>query len=143
MGEIEARDTEKIEYEVSFLVRDEEGVAEVTRLITQHGGRVTFEGGVRKLPLAYRVEKETHAHFGYFYAYLEPKEANTLLHDLKTSGKILRTLIIKSPVAKEKEGSVVPRQRFGVAPVARPQEPRTPLPLSNEALEKKIEEILQ
>jgi ribosomal protein S6 len=129
------------EYEIAFLVRDEGEVGGISRLLAQHDAHVAFAGPVKKIALAYPVAKETHACFGYFHARMTPGQVPTLERDLEMNKNVLRVLIMKSPFVRERTVSVS-RPR-GVSAPQRPLEVRTSLPLSNEALEKKIEEILQ
>jgi ribosomal protein S6 len=143
-------DIEKKEYEISVLLKAEGDLANVLTFIAQHGGEVTSEAKARNLALAYEIKKHKEAVFAYcnFRAY--PDEAKTLEHDLNSRPDVLRFLIIASPPPAEKAVPAMGAMRRGRRPtrpsgpvsdaVAKPQAPR---PLSNEALEKKIEEILQ
>ncbi len=135
---------EKKEYEVAFLAKEEGDVAELRMIIGQHNGDITFEGPVRRINLAYKIKKESQAHFGYFYVHIVPSDVPALNHDLLTRSKLTRFMVIRAPGVKAKTlTSVKPRSipPKEIRPVAEPK--IGVAPLSNEALEKKIEEILQ
>lgn len=128
----------KKEYELSFLSRTEEGARQVLDVIKAQGADVSFESPVNKITLAYKIEKESTAFFGYFFFSVSPQEIKPIDEALKIKGDILRFLIITPPFAKNS-----PRAAMGQR--NRPQRPaveKPAQPLSNEALEKKIEEIL-
>jgi ribosomal protein S6 len=143
-------DIEKKEYEIAVLLKTEGDLANVLTFIAQHGGEVISEAKARNLALAYEIKKQKEAVFAYcnFRAY--PEEAKTLEHDLNSRQDVLRFLIIASPPPAEKAVPAMGVMRRGRRPTrtAGPTseaatKPQAPRPLSNEALEKKIEEILQ
>jgi ribosomal protein S6 len=140
---------EKKSYELSFLVKDEGGAREVSKLLLQHEVVVRGEGQLKKLNLAYEIKHVSQAYFGFVNFAGFPAEVKSLERDLRSNTAVLRALIIKLP--KEKTGMAA------AAELRRPAKPfvrRRPVgpqleaskaskPLSNEAIEKKIEEILQ
>jgi len=143
--EIEEKTSEK-EYEMSFLASDETGGAAVASLIARLGGRVTLEGSAERILLAYKIEKHTHAHFGYCHFAMAPGAVPGLKDELLRTPSVIRTLIITPPFAKQRIRQV-PFERARSAPRMQvplpPVEQKAPIgPLSNEALEKRIEEIM-
>jgi len=75
------------------------------------------------------------------------EDAKNLEHDLRTQPDVIRSMItVASPVAVQREPTAMPSFPFRAPKRGRAlSEPRpsaAPRPLSNEALEKKIEEIL-
>ncbi len=130
------------EYEISFLAKDETGRDTVLNLLRQEGGGVLMEGPVEKIALAYDIEKNSSAYFGYMHFRLTPDKLPALQRDLGTKSGVFRFLIVTPPFAKTKPRSMG-RPKAAVAPGPVPTRSPEPLPLSNEALEKKIEEILQ
>lgn len=129
----------KKEYEISFLVREEGGAEAVRILIVRHGGEIINASPMRRITLAYTIERETQAYFGFFRVAFPPAAVPLFTHDLQTANLTLRFLVVIPPRARTRK--IEPRE-----PVIEPQRPRQTvgaLPLSNEALEKKIEEILQ
>lgn len=142
--ETEAKD--KKSYEISFLVKEESAVNRITTLIRQHGGDITLETPVRSLALSYKIKKESTLNFGYLHFDMLPEELPALDRNLKTATEVVRFLIITPPFVKAKAtSSPLSRPRATKsAPSKMVQEmSKSPAPLSNEALEKKIEEILQ
>ncbi len=144
-------DIDKKEYEIAVLIKTEADLPNVLTLIGQHEGEISAEPKARNLALAYEIKKHKEAVFAYcnFRAY--PENAKNLEKDLNSRTDVLRSMIIASPPAAEKimpNMGAMRRPRRPMrsatpgaeAPAAKPQAPR---PLSNEALEKKIEEILQ
>lgn len=130
------------EYEISFLTKEEGGGAEIMKLLKQHAFEVEFENPAKKIALAYKIKKELNAYFGFIHAKGDPSEIKNLTHDLESNPQILRFLIITPPFSKAKTVSQKPRPTRISKPKAETEE-KTNLPISNEALEKKIEEILQ
>ncbi len=134
------------EYEVGFLTREEQGKAAVRDLLLRHGGEIYFEGPFEKTPLAYPIKKESSAWFGYFHFKADSAEMPLIQKDLRDETAVLRSLLLTPPFAKREPRMMAPRPRMkGSVPTGpAPAEKRRPegLPLSNEALEKKIEEIL-
>ncbi len=136
-------DIQTKEYEISFLAQDEAGKDAVLSLLRREGGEVLMEGPVEKIALAYDIEKNSSAYFGYMHFRLTPDKLPALQKDLGTENAVLRFLIVTPPFAKTKpRGPGRPKTvpSSGSAPMKPLPEA---MPLSNEALEKKIEEILQ
>lgn len=132
----------KKSYEISFLVRDESAVTEVLRILKEHGAEISLEGSIKNIALAYPIEKIHHAHFGYFHCVLFPDKVMLVDKDLRTNKAVLRFLIVTPPLmSRVKETIPQAAQEREVVKQAAPS--KTSLPLSNEELEKKIDEILQ
>ena len=139
----------KQEYEIAYLSREEGALGGVVSLIKSHQGEPQSEGVVRRIALSYPIKKETQAFFGALRFMMEPDRAKALEHDLRTHAGVLRALVIRVKEKIEKPRS--PRAPHpGISATPRPQSPpperKAPAPaaaLSNEALEKKIEEMLR
>lgn len=135
---------EKKDYEVSFLAREEKGGGEVLHLLTQSGAEVFLEGPLEHITLAYKIQKEPSAYFGYFHFRISPEGIKPLRESLGMKPFILRFLIVSPPLEKPKsrwtpkERTKAPTETLG----EKKKQPET-LPLSNEALERRIEEILK
>lgn len=131
----------KKEYELAFLVKEEGEAPGLATAIKDMGAEILLEGPVRRTALAYEIKKENSAYFGFVQFIAEPDVAKSMETALNLRPEILRFMIITPPSAREKtQPSTAAPQRPG----AKPYEPKTASPtLSNEALEKKIEEILQ
>jgi len=134
--------SEPKEFEISYLVKEEGGSSEVLKLLKQHDFEVDFENPAKKIALAYKIKKETSAYFGFAHFKGDSSQIKSLNHNLESSGHILRFLVITPPFSKTKIVSQKPRPVRAIKPKTETEE-KPNLPLSNEALEKKIEEILQ
>lgn len=133
-------------YEISFLAKDEADAKKGLDFLRRHGAEITFEGPVEMIRLAYPIRHETSAYFGYAHVTLPKSDVPALTHDLRAQGFFLRVLIVTPPFAKMRPRvSLRPRahEAVGAPPVSLERPSASSLPLSNEALEKKIEEILK
>ncbi len=141
------QDTEKQskKYELSFLSKEEGGKEVLLQWINRFGGEVVLEGPVENIVLSYPIEKQTSANFGFVHFNMAPDQAAELSKELKTAGIFLRFLVITPPSVKTNK----PRassSKSGPAealPVVSAERKPVSDTLSNEDLEKKIEEILQ
>lgn len=147
---------DKKEYELGVLVATEDALAPVLELVRQHNGEVAGEPRVKKVALAYEIKKHKEAIFAHFNFHAIPADAKDLENALNINAGVIRFLMIASPapmmVGDRSMGMPMvggPAQRrtrvmrpavVGTAGEIKPSAPKT---LSNEALEKKIEEILQ
>jgi ribosomal protein S6 len=141
---METKEIEKKQYEMSFLVKEEDGAKTVLKFIKELGGDIELEGPVMKVALSYPIKKQTSGFFGYFHFSFSPAEVKHLEHEMETSTEILRHLIITPPFKKIEPR---PRPEAQSASSSRTQAPKAseaarPEALTNEDLEKKIEEIL-
>ena len=133
---------DKKDYEIGFIAKDETGVQKISEVLKRFGADVFFAGPVAKIALAYKINKEPQGFFGFFHFSIEPQRIKEIDHELKVDSSVLRVLIIHPPFLKQKKES---RGRMTYAPkpeVSLESKP-TSGHLSNEALEKKLEEILQ
>ncbi len=128
------------EYELAFLSTDEGKVlGETLELLKREGANVTYESKLHTIRLAYPIKKQTSAFFGFLQFILSPDKALELRASLSHHPLILRFLLILLPRRSGKRVKqplpvVEPR---GVEPQA------TGGVLTNEALERKLEEILK
>lgn len=143
---------DKKEYELALLVKNESDVAGVVALVGQHNGENISEPRAKRLGLAYEIKKQTEAVFASFTFRAYGDEVKALESDLNNRHEVIRSMVIASPVASESSTSpILPPDRRPMRPSrpmtsssdARDSRPAPSRPLSNEALEKKIEEILQ
>ena len=142
-------ETEKTlkEYEIGVWVRKEEDLAAVRSFIEQHRGTCTADFQAKKLALAYPIKKENEAFFAFCRFSAEPADVKQLEHDLVTEPLVLRSLVVvpfkmshREAVGLSKKRS---KQQDRPAPAAAPSHAQPVQTLSNEALEKKIEEMLK
>ncbi len=133
---------DKKSYEISFLAKNEGDVEQVLKTLKSAGGEITSEGPIAKINLAYPIKKQHSAYFGYFHFSAEPTGLEQLKNDLNINPAVLRFLIITPPLIRDKaKPFVAAKRRLPSTPLV--TEKRPPLPLSNEALEKQLKEILQ
>ncbi len=131
--------TDKKEYEIAYLAKTEEDAAHIVTLVRAEG-EVKEERAASRLKLAYPIEKEIEALFGVMKVMLEPAFAKRLEDTFRMDKRVLRSMIITTD-ATSKKGEMN-RGEPSVPRTSRPSEQKS-MPLSNEALEKTIEEILQ
>jgi ribosomal protein S6 len=140
-------DKYKKEYDLALLLKGEDDVAPVLALVGQHNGEGASEPRAKRLQLAYEIKGNTEAVFAYFTFKMFGDDAKAFEHDLSTRPGIIRFMVIASPAPAERAAvSPLPsREERHPRPTISPEasKPSVPKPLSNEALEKKIEEILQ
>ncbi len=146
---------DKKEYELALLLKSEDNLAGILALVGQHNADGVSEPRAKRLQLAYEIKKHTEAVFIYFTFKMFGDDMKNLEHELNSNADVLRFMVIASPAPAERNaGSAMPpreerRSRSAAPytpPAAAPSETPRPAPskpLSNEALEKKIEEILQ
>lgn len=135
---------EKKYYELAYLINDPKNLEEIKNLLNKLEVEIFNEGEVKKINLAYPVKKQTQAYFGYLNFSTEPSKILEIDKQLKFFNFLLRFLImkmnkyylktiLKDKVKEEKEDSKKVEEKI--------LEAESNI-LSNEALEKKIEEIL-
>lgn len=142
-------DIDKKEYEVAVLLSSEGDLPGLLAFIGQHQAEISADPKTRNLALSYEIKGKKEAVFAYCNVRAFGEDMKSLEHDLNSRPDVLRYLIIASPPPAEKLGSSMgmgPMKRRGRPMRSAPtgEAPKlAPQPLSNEALEKKIEEILQ
>ncbi|MEK9154560.1 MAG: 30S ribosomal protein S6 [Patescibacteria group bacterium] len=141
---------DKKNYEISFLTVADEDINEVAKIISKHGASIIDEVKTSKIKLAYPIKRENFANFSYLCFSAATDVIKKINNDLKLNSKVLRFLIITPPVVK----SVISQKerRRITEPMITGKEEKSehrkseskPAPaLSNEELEKKLEEILK
>lgn len=137
---------ERKNYEIAFLVKSEEDQEGIIKILKNFQLPVIGGGRISKIKLAYPIKKENFAYSGYLYFSGSSQDIGNLTARLKNEPKILRFSVITQPIVKKDERRVVERTSSRQAQEVTPQLPKKPTvteALSNEALEKKLEEILQ
>ena len=144
-------------YELALLLKVEEDLPAVIALLKAHNGELTQEPRAKKLALAYKIEGHTEGVFVSVIFRSAPEDVKNLEHDLNVKAEVVRSLIMIAPKTTDRPMTSpppYPAQRRGRPPMSspyspssaepsKPAAPRPSGPLSNEALEKKIEEILK
>lgn len=158
-------------YEANFMFRDHEGRKELSGILEKLGISILEESPLARVRLSYPIDKESLAFFGRFVISLRPESLSALSKELEANRLILRFLITKT-LKKDLAGTFRGEaSREGIMTegekdlarekpvIAREPDPgienqerelrRSVRPggfgaeLSNEALEKKLEEILK
>lgn len=136
---------DKKEYELNAMLVDEAVASEVEALIKKNGGEMIKPASVASVRLAYPLKKHESAFFSTFIFSAYPNVVKIIKDELALNVKVLRSLILTPPV------KVIPREprpdkvqgikKDGAAEVISIPKPEGVV--SNEALEKKLEEILK
>jgi ribosomal protein S6 len=146
---------DKKEYELALLLKSEDNLPGVMVLVGQHNGEGASEPRAKRLQLSYEIKKHTEAVFVYFTFKMFGDDMKVLEHELNTRADVLRFMVIASPAPAERPSASLmpqreerhtrsaPRSSSSVPSLAEAPKATPSRPLSNEALEKKIEEILQ
>ncbi len=145
-------------YEISFLSVGESGGDEISRLLESSGAIISVSSAANRIKLAYPIEKEVFAYFGYVIFSVDPENIKKIKEGIKFMKGILRTMIIVNPIVALRseapsEGVAQPEASAETEKgetsssvseeVSRPKKTRPVSDLSNEELEKKLEEILK
>ena len=131
-------------YELSFLVRTAEDGAKIPAFASRHGAEVTFQSPVTQVQLAYPIKKEVSACFGFIQFTAARSEIAKMNGELSHDASVLRFLLVEAsathPIETEK-----PAAPPAAAPTPIPQKPAPTRAgiTTNEALEKRLEEILK
>ncbi len=130
-------------YEISFILKEEDA-SPVGKIFSGHGVEVQAGGEIRKIRLAYPIKKSEYGFLGSFRFEAGPEILEKIFKDLKLEKSLFRYM-----VAKFEDRKIGAREDGRISqPVAVYKKldelKRYPDPvLTNEELEKKIEEILK
>ncbi len=137
-------------YELAILLKSEDQVMEISAFLGQHQATLSGEPHIKKIALAYPIKKEREAIFVSYLFSATPDNAKKLEKSLSMRVDVLRSMIMIATPAEEGRSQLgdpsfarrLPRAAAPATatPVAKPAAASH---LTNDALEKKIEEILQ
>ncbi|MCL5016110.1 MAG: 30S ribosomal protein S6 [Patescibacteria group bacterium] len=135
-------DSDRKSYEISFLVRSENDVEAVLKRLSNIGAEIVSEGNIAEVKLAYPINKLNSAYFGWICFDVAPEKITELNSALRLDEKVMRHLVLTPPITKTEKkrpmkSSLARTEAAGQAPAS-----NAPSELSNEELEKKLEEIL-
>ncbi len=134
-------------YEIGFLVKEEGDAMEIIKIINNYQATILNKGQIKKIYLAYPIKKETSAYFNYFIFSMLSQNIAKLNDVLKINLKILRFLIIAPTTIKivsMPAKHIKSIKKIPSVKLAQSIKKTEPIQiLSNEALEKKLEEILK
>jgi len=146
---MENTEKDKKDYEISFLVKNEDEIPGVVSFLNQHNVEVLSEPRAKNMVLAYEIKKNKEAVFVYLTFKATGADVKKLEEELSMNNLTIRSLIICLPKKDLRSDAAEDHVSEKKAKVSRPSTPysevklSSPRSLSNEALEKKIEEILQ
>lgn len=131
------------EHEVSFLLK-EENIALIQQAVEAAGLVVTSSAKpLTKVKLAYPIKQNNYAFLGSLSFKGTPEQLGKLINELKLNNNVVRYLVTRSDklpsFSAQSFRGTVPRSRFRGRSRKTAAEPI----LTNEAIEKKIEEILK
>lgn len=150
---------EKKEFEISYIVKTENGIKSVKDLCSRHNGSVISGDEPKKIALAYPIKKEMYGFFGVIYVNLPTESVKEIEKESKLENEIIRMMIISEPIKVahkdheeeeklQKIGEVIQDKDFDkkeknqqdeLDSKRKKSEDRA---VTNEELEKKLEEIL-
>ncbi len=131
-------------YDISFIQKSEDGTIART-LIEKHGGVILNERPLVKLRLSYPIKKETQGFLGTIECTLPGEVVARLSSDAKLDHDMLRFLIgVQKEIKESNRGDGEERapKKKKIGAVSKPKGGFS-VTLSNEALQEKLEEILQ
>jgi ribosomal protein S6 len=130
-------------YDLTFVsVHGDAGKAKA--ILGKHGATVVAERSLDKIRLAYPIEKQSYA-FLTVLRFSGAANVDALVRELAHEGDMLRSMVTEVDIKREAaESARSGRPTIGARPGLRPVPGRREEPgeaLTNEALEKKIEEL--
>ena len=146
-------DYDKKTYELAFLLENADVEAEVAAAMSQFPSiEIVQKFPPKDLTLAYPIKKHATAQFGWYHLKVLPSDVKPLREALALRPHVLRTLFVMVPAVRQQQPSRKPRPAVepftvpvdvAMEPPAKPTSEAPRGTLSNEELEKKLEEILK
>lgn len=143
-------DKEFKKYEIGFVAKDEKGGDDINKLLASHKCEIAESGNLERIKLAYPIKKEIVGYFSYFHFLAEPLVIEKIKGELNLNPNILRFIVITPPAQKQQAFAIkteIRRKTFVSKDIEHKVEYKKPsappIALTNEALEKKLEEILK
>ena len=133
-------------YELAYLLHLGESEAVIEAALKEAGATVTLKGPINQIQLAYPIEKQASALFGFYQMTFPDGAAVNMIADaLRHKEGVIRSLMVKLPKQKPAPVRVLP----SAAPAG--GEPKSSImpsvtnidSLSNEKLSETLEEILK
>jgi ribosomal protein S6 len=124
-------------YEIAFLAEDSSKADEILNILNRFKASLISDKKVEKINLAYPIKHQTSAFFGFIDFQVLPRDIVEIDKILKQDKNLLRFMIISDPFIRENKNSENKKAGYSSREKVKHQE------LTNEALEKKIEEILE
>lgn len=132
-------------YELAFLLKLGESEAVIDAALKDAGATIVLKSPINQIQLAYTIEKQASALFGFYQMTLPNGEAVNMIADaLRHKDGVIRSLMVKLPKKKPAPIRILPT-------AVSAGEKKTPImpvianidSLSNEKLSETLEEILK
>ena len=141
-------------YEISLMLQNGEAYDDIVSFIKGKVSEVLQQNPIKRVKLAYPIKKETTGFFGWIVVSAAPSVIPGLNRELETNVNVLRVLIVTPPLPIREEGRQLGREKFTknkpnrdeskvIAPQQVSEVTKKTEVLTNELLEKKLEEILK
>ena len=134
-------------YEITFILKQED-LSEVKKILEKNKANTISEEELKKIRLSYPIKKQNYGFLGIIRFRVDPESVESIFSDMKLSENIIRYMVNKIKVSGE--GKRVEPRPTPIRPIGIRKEPlRTGVRksiepvLTNEDIEKKIEEISQ
>lgn len=142
-------ESKNVLYEIGFLLKLSTTAEPITKALSASGAELVKEAPLKSISLAYPIKKQEKAEFGYIHFRLSRPEAlQEISEALRFEKDVLRSLVVSLPEKKMKEALRPKRAHSARAKAETPEAPKEEGiqnldSLSNEALEEKLEELVQ
>ncbi|OGG40684.1 hypothetical protein A3A21_00360 [Candidatus Jorgensenbacteria bacterium RIFCSPLOWO2_01_FULL_45_25b] len=134
-------------YEITYLLKDEADLPLFHACFTKFHASHLEDASLTKVRLEYMIKKASQGFLGVSTFRIDPSALADFSRDLRLISEVLRFIILKPTLRSirvaRKEGERRPPSQRREVKVAAPEFRGGGAELTNEALEKKIEEILQ
>lgn len=134
-------------YEITFILRQEDS-SEVKKILEKSKADIINEEELKKIHLSYPIKKQNYGFLGIIRFRVDPESVESIFSDMKLSENIIRYMVNK--IKASGEGKIVEQRSIPTKPIGIRKEllgigarkSIEPI-LTNEDIEKKIEEISQ
>ena len=131
-------------YEISFTLKGEDTTS-IRKVFSARGVDFSGEVELRKIRLAYPIKKNEYGFFGSFEFEAAAEDLDKIFSDLKLEADVLRYMVtrVEENKTEKRESKKMPESVGEPAKKAEDSKRYSEPALTNEELEKKIEEILK
>ncbi len=125
-------------YEIGFLLRNEEGLSFIKRLLAEQEAEILYESPLKQMSLAYPIEKQTSALFGFIHFSAQSTAVPKILRQTELEKEsVLRTLVVSNPAPVQRQE----REERSFSSETTPT--KSASEVTNEDLEKTLQDILE
>ncbi len=115
----------------------------IKRVFEKHGADIVGFEELKKIRLAYPIQKKQYGFLGSFRFKTDPQTVASLASNLKLENDVIRYMIVKAKEKKVEVPGIKPAHEVVSSKKALTEKQKREPTLTNEELEKKIEEILK